>query len=101
MSSRRQNSGRQNSALTVEWGLRCGMNGISSQHGLEQTALLKNTAAVDRIFRFVFSSRLRFLGLYYNNVPVLSETAPIYYLEDKNGSRKGYKREFSGRSPEQ
>ena len=65
MSSRRQNSGRQNSALTVEWGLRCGMNGISSQHELEQTALLKNTSAVDRIFRFVFSSRLRFLGLYY------------------------------------
>lgn len=94
-------SRRKNSALTIEWGLRCGMNGISSQHGLEQTALLKNTTAVDRIFRFVFSSRLRFLGLYYNNVPVLSETAPIYYLEDKNGSRKGYKREFSGRSPEQ
>ncbi len=39
MSSRRKNSGRKNSALTVEWGLRCGMNGISSQHGLEQAAL--------------------------------------------------------------
>ena len=58
-------SRRQNSALTVELSFRCGMNGISSQHELEQTALLKNTAAVDRIFRFVFSSRLRFLGLYY------------------------------------